>query len=96
MVLNGLPMVVNVKTNKVEVQHDLHAPNLTDKTKVHGEFRRVRYTAHGTYLVSFLEMDQIIEYDKHFKEIPPMKRMAKASELGAPVDGADFGLHAIQ
>jgi hypothetical protein len=71
-VLNGLPpklMVVNRKTNKVEVQHELPAPSLTDKTKVHGEFRRARYTAQGTYLVSFLEMDQVVEYDKHFKEI---------------------------
>jgi len=71
-VLNGLPpkvMVVNIKTHKVEVQHDLPAPSLTDKSKVHGEFRRVRYTAQGTYLASFLEMNQIVEYDKHFKEI---------------------------
>jgi len=52
-VLNGLApklMVVNIKTNAVEV-------------------RRVRYTAQGTYLVSFLEMDRVVEYDKHFKEI---------------------------
>jgi hypothetical protein len=71
-VLNGLPpklMVVNTKTNQVEVQHELPAPSLTDKKVVHGEFRRARYTARGTYLVSFLEMNQVIEYDKHFKEI---------------------------
>jgi hypothetical protein len=71
-VLNGLPpklMVVNIKTNKVLVQHDLPAPSLTDKTKVHGEFRRVRYTAQGTYLCSFLEMNQVVEYDKYFNEI---------------------------
>jgi hypothetical protein len=71
-VLNGLPprlMVVNIRTNKVVVQHDLPAPSLTDKRVVHGEFRRVRYTAQGTYLASFLEMNQVVEYDKHFKEI---------------------------
>jgi len=71
-VLNGLPprlMVVNIKTNAVEVQHDLQAPSLTDTKTIHGQFRRVRYTAKGTYLVSFLEMDRVVEYDKNFKEI---------------------------
>jgi hypothetical protein len=71
-VLNGLPpklMIVNIKTNKVEVQNDLPAVSLTDKRVVHAEFRRVRYTAQGTYLASFLEMNQVVEYDKHFKEI---------------------------
>jgi len=71
-VLNGLPpklMVVNIKTNAVEVQHELPAPSLTDRKTVHGQFRRVRYTARGTYLVPFLEMDQVIEYDKNFKEL---------------------------
>ena len=71
-VLNGLPpklMVVNIKTNKVEVQHELPAPSATDTKTVHGQFRRVRYTAQGTYLASFLEMNQVIEYDKNFKEV---------------------------
>lgn len=61
-VLNGLPpklMVVNVRTNKVLVEHALPAPSPTDKSKVHGEFRRVRYTVQGTYLASFLEMNQV-------------------------------------
>jgi hypothetical protein len=71
-VLNGLPprlMVINIKTNAVEVQHDLPAPSDTDTKTVHGQFRRVRYTAQGTYLVSFLEMSQVVEYDKNFKEV---------------------------
>jgi hypothetical protein len=71
-VMNGLPpklMVVNIKTNTVEVEHDLPAPSLTDPKTVHGQFRRVRYTAQGTYLVPFLTMNQVIEYDKDFKEI---------------------------
>ncbi|MGB6430322.1 MAG: hypothetical protein WBF06_07030 [Candidatus Acidiferrales bacterium] len=71
-VLNGLPpklLVVNIKTNKIEVQHDLPAPSATDTKTIHAQFRRVRYTAQGTYLCSFLEMNQVVEYDKHFKEI---------------------------
>ena len=69
-VLNGLPpklMVMNIKTNKILAQHELPAPSTTGL--VHGQFRRARYTAQGTYLLPFLEMDQIIEYDQHFNEI---------------------------
>lgn len=69
---NDLPpklMVVNIKTKAVEVKHDLPAPSLTDPKTVHAQFRRVRYTAQGTYLVPFLNMNQVIEYDKDFKEI---------------------------
>jgi hypothetical protein len=71
-VINGLPpklMVVDIRTDKVEVQHELPAASMTDTKTVHAQFRRVRYTAQGTYLVPFLEMGQVIEYDKQFKEI---------------------------
>ena len=70
-IVNGLPpklMVVNIKTNAVEVEHALPFPGM-DHQWVHAEFRRVRYTAQGTYLVPFLEMDKVVEYDKDFKEI---------------------------
>lgn len=71
-VLNGLPpklMVVNITTGKVEVEHTLPAPSATDQRSVHGQFRRARYTPQGTYLVSFLTMNQVVEYDKDFREI---------------------------
>lgn len=71
-VLNGLPpkvMVVNIRTHTVEVEHSLPAPSLTDQKSVHGQFRRARYTAQGTYLIPFLTMNQVIEYDKDFNEI---------------------------
>jgi hypothetical protein len=71
-VLNGLPpklLVINIKTNALEVQHELPAPSATDPKTVHGQFRRVRVTAQRTYLVSFLEMDRVVEYDENFKEI---------------------------
>jgi hypothetical protein len=70
-VLNGTPpklMVVNIKTAKIQVQHDLPALS-ADPKMIHGQFRRARYTAQGTYLLSFLQMDQVVEYDKDFKEI---------------------------
>ncbi len=71
-ILNGLPprlMVVNIKTKAVEVNHVLPAISATDPRSVHAQFRRVRYTAQGTYLVSFLEMNRVVEYDRDFKEI---------------------------
>jgi hypothetical protein len=71
-VLNGLPprlMVVNTRTNSVVVEHSLPAISLTDPKTVHGQFRRARYTAQGTYLVSFLEMNRVVEYDRKFREI---------------------------
>ncbi len=40
-----------------------------DVKNIHGEFRRVRYTAQGTYLVPFLTMSNVVEYDKNFNEI---------------------------
>lgn len=71
-VVNGLPpklMIVNIKTGKVEVEHIL--PNITPQNPndIHAQFRRARVTAQGTYLVSFLNMDQVVEYDKDFKEV---------------------------
>ncbi len=71
-IVNGLPprlMVVNIKTHAVEVEHILPAPSQTDKGSVHPQFRRVRYTSKGTYLIPFLNMNRVVEYDKNFKEI---------------------------
>jgi len=72
LVANGLPprlMVVNIRTGAVEVEHALPAPSATDRGTVHGQFRRMRVTASGTYLAPFLEMGKVIEYDKDFREI---------------------------
>jgi len=72
---NGLPpklMVVNIKNGKVEVEHDLPARSLDDQRTVHPQYRRVRYTADGHYLVPMLGMGTngaVVEYDKDFKEV---------------------------
>jgi hypothetical protein len=66
---NGLPprlKVVNIKTGAVEVNHELpYNPSFG----VHGQFRRARVTAEGTYLVPFLGMSYVVECDNNFKEI---------------------------
>src|ERR1017187_738691 len=72
---NGLPpklMVINIKTGAVEVEHALPARSLDDPKTIHPQFRRVRYTAQGTYLVPMLGLGTngvVVEYDKNFKEV---------------------------
>ena len=71
-VVNGLPpraMIVNTKTGAVEVNHELPMQQPPSEKNIHGQFRRIRYTAAGTFLVPFLTMNQVVEYDKEFKEI---------------------------
>jgi outer membrane protein assembly factor BamB len=60
-------MVVNKKTGTVEVEHAI--PAALTGTGVHGQFRRVRITEKGTYLLPFLQMNKVIEYDKDFNEV---------------------------
>jgi hypothetical protein len=72
LVENGLPpklIVLNTTNGLVEVEHDLPAPSLTDRGTVHGQFRRMRMTAKGTFLAPFLEMGKVVEYDRNFNEI---------------------------
>jgi hypothetical protein len=73
-VVNGLPprlMIVNTKTGAVEVNHEI--PSATGQPfnprNIHGQFRRARYTAQGTYLISYLSDGNVIEYDKNFNKI---------------------------
>jgi hypothetical protein len=71
-IANGLPpklMVVNTKTNAVEVSHELDYLQPPDPKTVHPQFRRVRLTAAGTYLVPYLNMHKVVEYDKDFNPI---------------------------
>ena len=68
LVQNGTPpklMVINKMTGAVEVEHTIPDAG----SGVHGQFRRARMTAQGTYLLSFLQTDKVVEYDKDFKEI---------------------------
>lgn len=66
---NGLPpklKIINVKTGAVEVDHELP---FEAARGIHGQFRRARVTSQGTYLIPFLGLDRVVEYDKDFKEI---------------------------
>ena len=71
-VVNGLPpklMIVNTKTGKVEVEHELPFIQPANANDIHPQFRRARVTAQGTYLLSFQNLGRYVEYDKNFKEI---------------------------
>ena len=58
--------IINIKTGAVEVNHELPF----EKSRgVHPQFRRARVTAEGTYLLSFLGLDRVVEYDKSIHAI---------------------------
>lgn len=67
---NGTPAklrIVNKKTGAIELERSLPA-SLTG-TGVHGQFRRARLTAQGTYLLPCLQANRVVELDKDFNEI---------------------------
>ncbi len=72
LVENGLPpklLIINIASHTTESEHDLPALSITDRKTVHGQFRRFRVTAAGTYLASFLSMGKVVEYDQNLHEI---------------------------
>jgi len=72
---NGLPpklMVVNIRTSQVEVEHAVPAKSADDPKTIHPQYRRVRITADGHYLVPALGLGtngMVFEYDKDFNEV---------------------------
>ncbi len=73
---NGLPpkvMLINKRTGKVEMEHELEYKRHDDpkeaQRSIHGQFRRARITPEGTYLIAYLNLGKVVEYDKEWKEI---------------------------
>ena len=69
---NGLPakaLIINKRTGKIEMEHILPTKSLTDSNTIHGQFRRIRYTKAGTYLIANLGLGKVVEYNKDWKEI---------------------------
>lgn len=72
LVQNGLPprlMIINKKSGVAEVGHPLPAESETDQKTVHAQFRRARVTAQGTYLLPFLRMHKVVEFNKDFQPV---------------------------
>ncbi len=66
---NGNPaklMVINKVTNKVEKEMVLPTRNATG---THGQFRHIRMTPAGTFLVAHLDLGKVVEYDQEGKEL---------------------------
>ena len=65
---NGTPaklLVINKRTNHIEQQLTL----TTRTANPHGQFRHVRVTRRGTFLVAHMDLGKVVEYDKHGKEL---------------------------
>jgi hypothetical protein len=72
IVQNGLPpklMILDKKSGAIETEHALPAMSFTNPKTVHPQFRRIRMTAAGTFLVPFLKMGQVVEYDRDLQEV---------------------------
>lgn len=70
--VNGLPAklyIFNIKTNKIEFEQVVKSKEPVDQKSIHGQFRNVRMTKAGTFLISHLNLGRVIEYDKDWKEI---------------------------
>ncbi|HWA25020.1 MAG TPA: hypothetical protein VG734_05040 [Lacunisphaera sp.] len=74
---NGFParaMLVNKRTGAIEMAHELEtAPKPADPARVggsiHGQFRHIRMTKAGTYLVAHLNLGKVVEYDRDWNKI---------------------------
>ena len=70
--VNGLPAklyVFNIRTNTIELEHEVKTKEPVDQKSIHGQFRNVRMTKAGTFLISHLNLGKVIEYDKDWKEL---------------------------
>ena len=70
--LNGLPAkaeLINIKTGQVEMEHELPVKMPYNPKEIHGEYRHIRMTKAGTYLIPALGLGKVFEYDKNWKEI---------------------------
>ncbi len=69
---NGTPaklILIDKNSGKIEMEHVVATARPDDPKSVHGQFRHVRMTRAGTYLIAHLNMGKVVEYDKNWKEI---------------------------
>jgi hypothetical protein len=88
IVNNGLPspvmMMFNTTTGKIEWQHALDTISTTDAKTVHAQIRNARLTSAGTFLIPYLELGKVVEYDKNWKPILSVDAKAPWSALRVP------------
>ncbi len=70
---NGSPQaklfIYNLKTGNMEREQVVKTKEPVDQRSVHGQFRNVRMTRDGTFLISHMNLGRVIEYDKDWNEI---------------------------
>lgn len=73
MMQNGSPakiLIINKKTNVIEKELIMPTGN---SEKSHGQFRHIRYTTAGTFLVPHTDMGKVVEYDANGKVLWSVK-----------------------
>ena len=99
MVLNSHPLpralFVNTRSGAVEWERPIPYPA---PSSVHGQFRRFRLTAEGTYLAPCLEAGVVLELDRDFREIwryelPGCWAAARLENGNTLVTGEKEGVH---
>jgi hypothetical protein len=74
---NGFPakaLLINKRTGRIEMEHELETqPKPEDPAlvggSIHGQFRHIRMTKGGTYLIAHLNLGKVREYDRNWKQI---------------------------
>jgi len=74
---NGFPakaLLINKRTGRIEMEHELETKPKPDDPQlvggsIHGQFRHIRMTAQGTYLIPHLNLGKVREYDRNWKQI---------------------------
>lgn len=70
--LNGAPaklIIYNLKTGQIEMEHVMRTRTPDSSQKIHGQFRNVRLTPAGTYLIAHMDLGKVVEYDRNWNEI---------------------------
>ncbi|WP_123847612.1 beta-propeller domain-containing protein [Chitinophaga lutea] len=70
--VNGTPakvLLVNRRTGKTEMEQVVPTARPDDPKSVHGQFRNIRMTKAGTYLLAHLNMGKVVEYDRNWQPV---------------------------
>jgi hypothetical protein len=70
--LNGMPAklcMFNIREGKIEWEHVMETKEPVDAKSIHGQFRNVRMTKAGTYLIGHMNLSKVVEYDTNWNVI---------------------------
>jgi len=69
---NGMPakcFLFNLNTRQIEMEHAVKTKEPVDASSIHGQFRNVRMTKAGTYLLAHMNLGKVIENDRGWNPI---------------------------